>query len=294
MNVSEMANLTKSEYEKYITVDGMKIRYLVKGAGSPLLLLHGFGEFLETWDLNLRPLSEHYQVYAMDLPGHGLSDKPEVAYSTFFFTRFVINFMQALGIEHASLIGHSIGGQISLNVVINFPEKVDSLILETSVGLANDVSPIRRMCSIPVLSGADTKESGVEAALEQRMRREFYNPDFVAKEIVDMSYRFMQTAEAKRVLLSILHHSVTADGLRPEVVMVDRLHLIKSPTLLIHGAQDAIHPLEMSRNACRLIPNARFKVIDQCGHYPHIEKAAEFNEAVISFLAANEPGYLSA
>jgi pimeloyl-ACP methyl ester carboxylesterase len=295
MNVSEMANLTKSEYEKYITIEGMKIRYLVKGAGSPVLLLHGYAHFLETWDLNLRPLSEHYQVYAMDLPGHGLSDKPEVAYSIFFFTRFVTDFMQALGIEHAGLIGHSMGGQISLNVAINFPQKVDRLVLETAAGLSHDVSLLHKMCSMPVLGSADTKESPIKAALEQRMKREFYNPDFVAKEIVDLSHRFLeQMPETKRVLLSILHHSVTADGLRPEVVMVDRLHLVKSPTLLIHGAQDAIHPPEMSRNACRLIPNARLKVIDQCGHCPHIEKAAEFNEAVISFLEANEPGYLSA
>lgn len=295
MNVSEMANLTKSEYEKYITIEGMKIRYLVKGAGSPVLLLHGYAHFLETWDFNLRPLSEHYQVYAMDLPGHGLSDKPEVTYNIFFFTRFVIDFMQALGIEHASLVGHSMGGQISLNVAINFPQKVDRLVLETAAGLSHDVSLLHKMCSMPVLRSTDTQDSPIKTALGRRMKREFYNPDFVAKEIVDLSYRFMeQMPETRRVLLSILHHSVTADGLRPEVVMVDRLHLVKSPALLIHGAQDAIHPLEMSQNACRLIPNARLKVIDQCGHCPHIEKAAEFNEAVISFLEANEPGYLSA
>jgi pimeloyl-ACP methyl ester carboxylesterase len=126
------------------------------------------------------------------------------------------------------------------------------------------------------------------------MKREFYHPDFAAKEIVDLSYRFMeQMPETRRVLLSILHHSVTANGLRPEVVMVDRLHLVKLPTLLIHGAQDEILPLELSQNACRLIPNARLKVIDECGHCPHIERAAEFNEAVISFLKANEPGSLS-
>jgi len=108
--------------------------------------------------------------------------------------------------------------------------------------------------------------------------------DFVAKEIVDISYRFTQMPEAKRVMLSMLRHSVTADGLRPEVVMADRLHLVKSPTLLIHGVQDEIHPLELSQNTCRLIPNAKLKVTDQCGHCPHIEKAAEFNEAVIAFL----------
>jgi len=293
MNVVGTENLIDREYEKFITVDGMKIRYLLKGAGSPVLLLHGYAHFLETWDFNLRPLSQHYQVYAMDLPGHGLSDKPDIAYNIFFFTKFVINFMQALGIEHASLIGHSMGGQISVNVAINFPEKVDRLVLETSAGLSHDVSLLHKICSLPVLGSADTKESPIETALGQRMKREFYHPDFAAREIVDLSYRFMeQMPETRRVLLSILHHSVTASGLRPEVVMVDRLHLVKSPTLLIHGAQDEIHPLELSQNACRLIPSARLKVINECGHCPHIEKAAEFNEVVISFLKANEPGSL--
>ena len=292
MGVSKVEDPREYEYEKYITVEGMKIRYIVKGAGSLLLLLHGFSEFLETWDLNIRPLSEHYQVYVMDLPGHGLSDKPDVAYNLSFFTKFVTNFMRALDIEHASLIGHSMGGHISLSVAINFPEKVDSLILETSGGLSNDMSLLRKACGIPALREA-IMESPIKTALGQRMKMEFYNPDFVAKEIVDMSYRFMQMPGAKRVMLSMLHHAVTPDGLRPEVVMLDRLHLIKSPTLLIHGAQDEIHPLELSQNACHLIPNARLKVIDECGHCPHIEKAAEFNEAVIAFLKTNEPGSLS-
>lgn len=279
-----MENLAESECEKYITVGGMKIRYTVKGADSPLLLLHGYGGFLETWDLNIRPLSEHYQVYAMDLPGHGLSDKPEVAYDISFFTRFVTDFMEALGVEHASLIGHSMGGLISLSVALNFPWRVDKLVLETSGGLSHDVALLHKVCSIPALGSTDAKELGIEAALGQRMKREFYNPGFVAKEMVDMSYRFMQTPEAKRVMLSMLHHAVTPNGLRPEMVMLDRLHLVKSPTLLIHGAQDEIHPFELSQNAFSLIPDARLKVIDQCGHCPHIEKAAEFNEAVIAFF----------
>jgi pimeloyl-ACP methyl ester carboxylesterase len=126
------------------------------------------------------------------------------------------------------------------------------------------------------------------------MKLEFYHPDFIAKEMVERSYRFMrQMPEQRRVLLSILRNSVTADGFRAEVVMVDRLHLVKSPTLLIHGAQDKIHPVELSQNASSLIPNARLKVIDQCGHCPHIEKASEFNKSGVSFLKDTQINSLS-
>jgi len=294
MNVSEIASLTDSAYGKYLTVEDMKIHYVVRGAGPSLLLLHGSAHLLETWDLNIRLLSEHYQVYAMDLPGHGLSDKPGVAYDISFFTEFVIGFMQALGVEHTSLIGHSMGGQISLNVAINFPEKVDSLILETSAGLSNDISVLHEACNVPVWIGAEADESVALAIIEQRMKMEFYHPDFIAKDMIERTYRFLQQMpEQRRVLLSILRNSVNADGFRAEVVMVDRLHLVKSPTLLIHGAQDKIHPVELSQNASRLIPDARLKVIDECGHCPHIEKAAEFNKAVISFLNAARTNSLS-
>jgi len=294
MNVNEITSLMESEYEKYLTVEGMKIHYVVRGAGPPLLLLHGSAHLLETWDLNIRSLSEHYQVYAMDLPGHGLSDKPAVAYNISFFTKSVIDFMQALGIEHVSLIGHSMGGQISLDIAINFPEKVDSLILETSAGLSNDIAVLHEACNVPIWIGAEADESAAPAIIEQRMKMEFYHPDFIAKEMIERAYRVLQQMpEQRRVLLSILRNSVTADGLRPEVVMVDRLHLVKSPTLLIHGTQDKIHPVELSQNASRLIPDARLKVFDQCGHCSHVEKSAEFNKAVISFLKATQNNYLS-
>ena len=284
-----MAELRTGEYAvKHVTVEGMRIRYTAVGAGPPLLLFHGYGEFLETWKLNIRALSEYRRVYAMDLPGHGLSDKPDVAYDVSFFTKFAAGFMQALGIDSASIMGHSFGGLISLSMAVYFPEKVDSLILESTTGLIEDVALMHRLCGVPIL--VDDLAESVMSLTEQRLKREFYNPGLVDKEIADKIYQFMRMPETKRVMLSILRHSVTASGMNPAVVMTDRLHLIKSPTLLIHGAQDEIVPLRLSQNACRVIPDARLKIFDECGHCPHIEKASEFNEAVTAFLKANEPG----
>jgi pimeloyl-ACP methyl ester carboxylesterase len=185
----------QSAGEKYIAVKGINIRYVVKGAGSPLLLIHGFGEFLEVWWYNIDSLSKHYLVYAMDLPGHGLSDKPPIDYKLFFIAEFVADFMRTLRIERASLVGHSMGGLLGLSVAINFPEKVD------------------------------------------------------------------------------------------------KLHMVKSPTLLIHGAQDEVVPVKYARNACNLIPDARLQVIGECGHCPQIEKAPEFNEILMQFLESATSTY---
>ncbi|MDD5591071.1 MAG: alpha/beta hydrolase [Dehalococcoidales bacterium] len=270
--------------EQYVTVDGMNIRCSVSGDGPPLLLLHGFGEFLETWDFNVHFLSEHCRVYAMDLPGHGLSDKPYIDYKISFFTDFVIGFMDNFRINHANIIGHSFGGAIAVSVAANFPEKVDKLVLESCFGLSNDISLLHNLCSMPVMGSVDSTEPAVRSALEHRVRMEFYNPDFVAREIAGMSYRFMQMKEARRVILNIMHNWVGVNGLKPEVVMTDKLQMIKSPTLFIHCEQDRIHPVNLSQKAYRLIPKSSLKVFNECGHCPHIEKAAQFNEEVLAFL----------
>ena len=288
MKFGGLEDLMECGTEKYITVNGMDIRYAVRGSGYPLLLLHGFCEFLETWAFNIPPLSKRYRVYAMDLPGHGLSDKPYLDYSISFFTEFVVSFMQTLGIEHAAVTGHSFGGAISISLATRFPEKVDSLILESSFGLGRDISLLHKLCSVPVLAESSVKGAGMSTALEQRVSLEFYRPDFAAREIVGRSYSFMKMPEARRVMLNIMHNWVEADGLRLEAVMVDRLPLIQAPTMLIHCEQDNIHPLGLSRNAERLIPNARLKVFSNCGHCPHIEKAAQFNKTVIEFLKGNQ------
>jgi len=278
--------------EKYISVNGLNIRYIVRGSGSPVLLIHGFGEFLETWWLNIVPLSEHYQVYAMDLPGHGLSDKPEIDYDLVFAIEFATDFAQALGIERASLIGHSLGGIVAMSMAINFPEKIDKLILVDSGGLTDEIPLVYRLCCLPLLGELMVKPT-VKAGLRHGIRRAFYNPDLVTEEMVDKDYQFLKMPGAKQAMLNIIRHGISLSGSSPDVVMIDRLHLIKPPTLLIHGTRDKVIPVKYARKAAGLIPNVRLKLIKKCGHCPHIEKASEFNEAVIAFFGGNEPDSLS-
>ena len=273
--------------EKYIAVNGVTIRYVVMGAGSPLLLVHGFGEFLETWWFVAKPLSQHYLVYALDLPGHGLSEKPHIDYSVAHGAEFVVGFMQALGIKHASLIGHSAGGLLCLIVAINFPQMVDKLILVDSGGLGKGVPLHYRLCTIPILGDIVIKPT-IKAGIRMGMERGFYDKGLVTEEWVEKSYQYMKMPGVKQTLLSVIRSNATLKGSRPEAIEIDKLHLIKSPTLLIHGAQDEIVPLEDAQNASSLTPDARLEVFENCGHCPHIEKVPKFIEAVVAFLKPGE------
>jgi 4,5:9,10-diseco-3-hydroxy-5,9,17-trioxoandrosta-1(10),2-diene-4-oate hydrolase len=268
---------------EYMVVKGTKIRYIVKGSGSPVLLIHGFGQFLEVWWFNIGPLSQHYQVYAMDLPGHGLSEKPAVDYTFSIVTEFIIDFMEALGIGHASLIGHSMGGSICLDEAINFPDKVDRIILVDSGSLSEKVPLLYRLCALPILGDILVRPT-IKAGVRSRIKRTFYNPDLVTEDMVNLSYELLRKPGVKATMLSIIRGGVSISRSNPETIVTDKLRLVKVPTLLIHGAQDTVIPLEYAQNACRLIPDCRLEIIDECGHCPHLEKASEFNEAVISFL----------
>jgi len=268
---------------KSITVKGTKIRYIVKGSGSPVLVIHGFGQFLEVWWSNIGPLSQHYQVYAMDLPGHGLSEKPAVDYTFSIVTEFIIDFMEALGIGHASLIGHSMGGSICLEGAINFPDKVDKIILVDSGSLSEKVPLLYRLCALPVLGDILVRPT-TKAGVRRGIKRAFYNPDLVTEDMVNLNYELLRKPGVKDTMLSILRSGGSISRSNPETIVTDKLHLVKVPTLLIHGAQDTVIPLEYAQNACRLIPGCELEIIDECGHCPHLEKASEFNKAVISFL----------
>jgi pimeloyl-ACP methyl ester carboxylesterase len=120
------------------------------------------------------------------------------------------------------------------------------------------------------------------------MKKGFYNPEIIARDWVDLSYKYLKMPKLKRTLWNLIRSNASIDGLNPELIVTDKLRMIKSPTLIIHGAQDEVIPVEYARLACKLIPNVRCEVIDECGHCPQIEKAAQFNDLVAAFLRVSE------
>jgi len=144
------------------------------------------------------------------------------------------------------------------------------------------------LATLPVLGDILLKPT-IKPLIKAGMEKGFYNPEIIPDEMVDLSYKYWRTPKFKRALANLLRHNASIDGLHPEVIVTDKLHLVQSPTLLIHGKQDQVIPVECARLACNLIPNVRCRIFDECGHCSHIEKAAQFNEVVANFLSAEKP-----
>jgi len=123
-------------------------------------------------------------------------------------------------------------------------------------------------------------KTGVLAAI----RKAFYNPEIVSKELANKAYDYLMMSKTKDALLNILRSNVNGKNIEPEAILGERLHLVSSPTLIIHGVQDRVTPVGHAYDAFNLIPEARLKVFAECGHCPHIEKPSEFNQAAIAFL----------
>jgi len=276
--------------EKYVTVDGLNIRYLVRGTGPVIILVHGLGEFLEGWLFNLAALSKHYMVYAIDLPGHGLSEESKHNHTIGSNVKFIVNFMATMGIPRASILGHSMGGPICLSLAVDYPEKVDKLILVDSGGFHDKVSWGYRLATIPflgkILLGSPLLIN--KATIRFGMRRQFYNPEIVPEEWIDAANKHLRRPKRNEMMLDIIKNYTGIGSIHPEASITNKLPQVQQPTLIIHGMQDNVIPVKHAYNACNLIPHARLEIFDQCGHNPQIEKASKFNELVLAFLRSTE------
>jgi len=138
--------------DKWIKVGEINTHYLVGGEGSPLILIHGGASCADDeWAPNLEPLAEHHRIYAPNLVGFGKTDKPRVDYTFKLLSSFFEDFMNALGLRRASLVGHSFGGGIALGFTLTHPDRVEKLIVVDSYGLTGDITLVGKLL-IPIFT----------------------------------------------------------------------------------------------------------------------------------------------
>jgi pimeloyl-ACP methyl ester carboxylesterase len=259
---------------KEAVVFGQKIHYLEAGSGPTVILLHGLGGSSGAWLQNIGPLAEKFHVIAPDQFGFGKSDKPLVNYRVRTYVDFLDQFCKQLKIERASLIGNSMGGWIAAAFTAAFPDRVDKLVLENAAGYAPP-----KDFDLRSLAGLNpTTREGMKVLAA----KVFYNKAFLTDAAIDQAIAFRLAAGDGYTIQSIVQ-SIE----RGEDFLDGTVKTIQRPTLIIWGREDGLVPLADGERFNKEIAGSKLLVIDQCGHVPNIEKAAEFNTAVIKFLAGD-------
>ena len=267
---------------RYATVAGVNTHYIVAGAGRPLLLFHGLGASVATWRDNIGPLSKAFRVYAVDLPGHGDSEKPDFDYAVDSLVEFTLSLVETLEFDRPAIIGNSVGGALGLMMALRRPEMVSGLVLADSAGLGREVSIYIRLVSVPLLGGL--LESSRIGGTRFMLYNVFHDQSFVTEELLDEFHRSRKMPGAKEAVVKSIRSGVNLLGVRKEYVLLDELHRLRAPLMLVWDAQDQILPVSHAYRVLEAVPDARLHVFDDCGHWPHMEKAQAFNSLVMEFM----------
>lgn len=256
--------------EKFVSVDGNKIRYLESGKGNDVLvLIHGLGASAERWEYVIPIFEKHYRVIVPDLIGFGLSDKPLVDYTQEFFVDFISHFLKEISLSSPYLIGSSLGGQICAEYVSKY-DNVKKLILVSPSGATSQSTPALESY---VMAALYPTEEGAKNAFEHMAGDERVDP-----KIIDRFIERMQMPNAKMAFMSTLL------GLKNSNDITEHLKKITSPTLIIWGGKDPVIPLECSNSFISAIQDCKFFHMKESGHTPYVDNPELFAETVISFL----------
>jgi pimeloyl-ACP methyl ester carboxylesterase len=252
---------------------GVRIAWESSGAGEPVLFLHGLGGSMHDWEPQVPDFSAKYRVIRLDVRGHGSSDKPRGKYDVEEFSGDAIAVLRAAGVHRAHIVGISMGGMIALQLAVDAPAMVQSLVL---VNTGPEVKPenaaerlalwqrriLTRFLSMEkfatILAGRLFPEPGQEA-----MRTEFHR-----------RWAANDPGAYRQSYLALLRWSVA-----------DRIHAIREPALVVHAEFDYT-TLERKERWAKQLPNARTATIAGGRHAVSMDRAAQFNALVLEFLGS--------
>jgi pimeloyl-ACP methyl ester carboxylesterase len=261
-------------------LDGVRVYHSMRGADGPrVLLVHAIGFDHRTWNLILPHLEERYRVAVLDLPGHGRSDKPADAdYGPWSLGTRVVQLLDELGWNDATLVGNSLGGGVSLAVALQAPERVRALGLLNSVAFRWGLPPVGRLAAVPLVPAIAqyVPVFGVRFGLETcRHRWGSVTPDQCT-----VSRQYLRTPEGRGAFFRALRHLYGTDLER----MAQHYPEIRCPTLVLHGEKDPLIRLSHAERLAKTIPDAEFVRIPRCGHFPQEESAAAVALELRKFL----------
>ncbi|WTX99029.1 alpha/beta hydrolase [Streptomyces sp. NBC_01420] len=282
---------------RFHTVHGYRRAYRIAGHGPAILLIHGIGGSSATWEHLIPVLARTHTVIAPDLLGHGASDKPRADYSVAAYANGIRDLLGVLGIDHATLIGHSLGGGVAMQFAYQFPEHTERLILVSAGGVGREVTKVLRAVSLP---GADLLLSllrlpgmrgqmGLITGLMKLMDTDIGHDATEMLNVVDA----LPDATSRAAFIATLRSVVDWKG--QMITMLDRCYLTAGmPTQLVWGSRDSVVPVRHAHRAHAAMPGSRLEIFEGAGHFPFHADPERFCALVDDFISTTTPADWSA
>ena len=259
-----------------IVVLGFKMHYLEAGGGPAVVLLHGLGGDGSRWRPNVEPLAKDFHVFALDQIGFGQSDKPLANYNTGMLAEFLVEFLKAVNVPKASLVGNSMGAGVALYTAVYYPQVVERIVLADGGGFR-----AANTASLAPMTPEALRRRQLQNSTTREETREFFKILFHDKSLVTEKMVDEQLVMRLRSAFTITKMQEAGDrGSLTE----EQVRGVKTPTLIVWGKYDELANPAGADRLERTIPGAKKVIIDNCGHMPQLEKADEFNLIVREFL----------
>jgi pimeloyl-ACP methyl ester carboxylesterase len=271
---------------------GHRVIYRVAGSGPPVVLIHGMVNSSRHWEQVAHGLADRYTVIAPDLIGHGESAAVRGDYSLGAHATSIRDMLAVIGIDRATIVGHSLGGGVAMQFFYQFPQRTERLVLVSSGGLGHQVSPLLRSAALPGMSAllalvAHRRILDAMWAFGQRLRDRGHGKGVYVQAIV-RALRPLEQPGARAAFLHTLRSVIDVHGQR--VSARDRLYLLGSmPTLVVWGERDNTIPLEHGRATAEAVPHSRFEVLPRAAHFPHLEDPEGLARVLRDFIESTEP-----
>lgn len=265
----------------YLDAGGVRTRYLHAGDSAlpSLLLLHGSGGHAEAYVRNLESHAEHFSTWAVDLLGHGYTDKPGHPLEVGHYVGHLMAVLDAIGAQRAHLSGESLGGWVASRAAVDHPGRVDRLVLNTAGGSQSDPQVMARIIALSMAAAQNPDWDTVAARIKWLMadKSKDYGDIVASRQRI---YRQPGFVAAMRDIMALQDREVRSRNLMTPA----DYGAITAPTLVLWTSHDPTADLTEGRRIASMIPHARFEVMPGCGHWPQYEDAKTFNRLHIDFL----------
>jgi pimeloyl-ACP methyl ester carboxylesterase len=262
-----------------VKVNDINMYYEIHGDGFPLVMINGLGGNADYWKIDpdfLGWISKNFKTIIFDNRGAGRTDKPDIEYSIKMFADDTVGLMDALHIEKSHILGNSMGGAIAQELVLNYPERVEKLVLGcTHCGGGRQIIPSPEVRETLMKLAGMTPEEGAETLISL-----LYTEDFIKNnlDVIERTRQYLLKDPMPE--FSLQRQSVAAMYFNAG----RRLKNVNTPTLIVQGKKDVLNPVQNTEKLAKLIPGSKTFLLDNAGHsffYPNTERV---KEGILKFL----------